>query len=534
MAGDTYTGQVLDGKYRLTRLLGKGGMGAVYRGEHVIIGKQVAVKFLHAEFANNTEVVKRFYREAQAAAAIGHDGIIDVSDVGTSSLGDPYLVMEYLEGESLADMLTRTGPLDLGAALGIMEPALLALHAAHSKGIVHRDLKPDNIFLVHQQGAPPKIKLIDFGISKFAEAGGGEKLTQTGSVMGTPVYMSPEQARGAADLDHRADLYSMGVMLYEMLTAKLPFDGNNFTEIIINILTAAPRPPLEAFPGFPAEAEAVILRALEKDPARRFATAIEFVEALSGLSEFGQRQSKLTHVASQIKKTTFAAGSLGPKTGSDGAGPVGADVLAQMSARAGTPSGWAGTRPEPHRGRGKTLLVIGLVAGAISIAGAVALVLVLGRADGQPPAAVPLTTPAAEDPGATTPAAAVAITVTGLPAGARVFFNDMLVTVNPFKVRRSEAVTPLRIEADGFEPLVLTVIPSADQAVAVPALQPVARKEEDTGEPRHGKTAKTGKSKKPEPPAAVSGPPPPQPDKAADKKKLEQGARGTKVSTEFE
>jgi serine/threonine-protein kinase len=327
----------------------------------------------------------------------------------------------------------------------------------------------------------------------------------------------------------------MGVILYEMLTSRLPFDGNNFTEIIINILTAAPRPPLEAFPGFPAEAEAVILRALEKDPARRFSTALEFVEALSGLSEFGQRQAKLTHVASQIKKTTFAAGSLGPKTGSDGAGPVGAGVLAQMSARSGTPSGWAGTRPERPRGRGRGLLVIGLVAGAISIAGAVALVLVLGNADQDPAAVVPVA-PAAVDPGAAASAGAVAITVTGLPVGARVFFDDMLVTVNPFKVKHSEAVTPLRIEADGFEPLVLTVIPSADQALAIPALRPVAGEMAGIAEQKSGKTPRTGKARKPEPTATTPAPAPAPaaPEKTADKKKLEQGARGTKVSTEFE
>ena len=214
-----YEGSVLNNKYRLIRLLGKGGMGAVYLGQHIIIGKSVAVKFLHAEFAAKKEVVKRFYREAQAAAAIGHDNIIDVLDVGISDTGEPYLVMEYLEGESLAALIQRKGVLDLSCACGIMEPVLQALFAAHSKGIVHRDLKPENIFLAHRPGGVPKIKLIDFGISKVTQAGSGEKLTQTGSVMGTPAYMSPEQARGSSDLDHRADIYSTGVILYEMLLA---------------------------------------------------------------------------------------------------------------------------------------------------------------------------------------------------------------------------------------------------------------------------------------------------------------------------
>ena len=337
MATDTYTGQTLDGKYRLTTLLGKGGMGAVYRGEHVVIGKQVAVKFLHAELAGSEEVVKRFYREAQAAAAIGHDGIIDVMDVGIAPTGEPYLVMEFLEGESLADLLVRTGPLDPGAACGIMEPALLALNAAHSKRIVHRDLKPDNIFIAKQQDAPPKVTLIDFGISKFAAGPGGEKLTQTGSVMGTPAYMAPEQARGSTDLDHRADIYSMGVILYEMLTAKLPFNGDNFTEIIVSILTDNPVPPREAFAGFPVEAEEVLLRALVKDPAGRYQNCLEFIEALGGIGAFAERQEKLTVLASNITHTTFASGSLGPEVKHDSSGQVAADVLAQVSGGA-TPS----------------------------------------------------------------------------------------------------------------------------------------------------------------------------------------------------
>jgi serine/threonine protein kinase len=189
---------LLDGRYRIDRLLGEGGMGAVYLASHVGLGRQVAIKFLHADLISREDVVGRFYREAQAAAAIRHKNIIEVFDVGMSAKGEPFLVMEYLEGESLAGLLKRVGPLSLGAACAVMEPVLQALQAAHRKGIVHRDLKPDNIFLAYQQGEPPVVKIIDFGISKFTQGELDKWRTKTGSVMGTPAYMSPEQARASA------------------------------------------------------------------------------------------------------------------------------------------------------------------------------------------------------------------------------------------------------------------------------------------------------------------------------------------------
>jgi serine/threonine-protein kinase len=469
MGSNDYTGMTLADKYHLTTLLGQGGMGAVYRGEHVIIGKKVAVMFLHADLAGNAEVVKRFYREAQAAAAIGHDGIIDVLDVGISPNGEPYLVMEFLEGESLGDMLTRTGPLDLAAALGIAEPALRALAAAHAKRIVHRDLKPDNIFIVRQPSGPPKIKLIDFGISKFADGGGVEKLTQTGSVMGTPAYMAPEQARGASSLDHRADLYSMGVILYEMLTGKLPFSGSNFTEIIINILTVEPIPPAEAHPGFPAEATALVLRALAKDPAARFADAEAMIAEMAMLTAYGGRQERLTRIAADARKITFAGGSLGDKASSPSGPDVAKNLLSQV-ARARTPAGWTGTDARP-KGRNRALIAVVVVAALITLGGAVAAVVIWGGAGGasgkaQPVAAIPAAAPAAPT--------SVSITVKGAPDNALVFFDDVLVTVNPFRVKAAPTSSTMRVQAPGYEPFIATVTPNADQEIVV-SMQPVKK-----------------------------------------------------------
>jgi len=544
-----YSGRTLDDKYHLTRLLGKGGMGSVYRGEHVIIGKQVAVKFLHSEFAGNEEVVKRFYREAQAAASIGHSSIIDVLDVGVSPEGEPYLVMEYLEGESLGDMLSRTGPLDAGAACGIMEPSLQALQAAHSSGIVHRDLKPDNIFIVRQPSGPPKIKLIDFGISKFVEGTGGEKLTQTGSVMGTPAYMSPEQARGSTDLDYRADIYSMGVILYEMLTGCLPFKGANFTEIIISILTELPTPPQEAYEHFPTEAEAVLMKSLAKNPDDRYQNCGEFAEALKLIIGYTQRQDNLTRVAAAAQHVTFAGGNLGQTMDSEkDSGQMAANVLSQVAKRAGTPAGWSGTNISSPRSHGKTIILIGAIAALVSAGGITAAVLLSDS--GTPAATVPVAPVAGAAADRGSMPESVTIEVKGAPAGARIFFDDMLVTVNPFKVKSTEKSALLKVEAEGYESFVASVVPQLDQKIDVkmnPAANaPQKATEEDEGASGSSSGKKRSKRKKskhktdvasaPEPtPAPAPAPAPTPPPKPAKKKSsLQKGAKGTKMADTFE
>lgn len=303
MARTDYTGTILNDKYKLIELIGEGGMGAVYRGEHLSMGKLVAIKLLHPGLNANPEVVKRFYREAQAAAAIRHSNIIDVVDLGVSTEGDPYLVMEYLEGEGLADHLMRTGPMDLPSACGILESALCALAAAHEQGIVHRDLKPDNIFLVHRPGEDLTIKLIDFGISKFLAMPDQTKLTQDGSMLGTPAYMSPEQARGLDEVDHRTDLYSMGVILFEMLTGGLPFTGKNYSELLINMLTEEPRDPFSVHEGFPEAARPILERALSKDPAMRYQSAEEMAESVRTLVNVQEQQKHLTLLAQEMEPT---------------------------------------------------------------------------------------------------------------------------------------------------------------------------------------------------------------------------------------
>jgi serine/threonine-protein kinase len=302
---------LLDGRYRIERLLGEGGMGSVYLASHVGLGREVAIKFLHSDLISRQEFVGRFYREAQAAAAIRHKNIIEVFDVGMSPKGEPFLVMEYLEGESLAGLLKRVGPLNLGAACAVMESVLQALQVAHRKGIVHRDLKPDNIFLAHQQGEPPVVKIIDFGISKFTQGELDKWRTKTGSVMGTPAYMSPEQARGSAGLDHRTDLYSMGTIFFEMLTEALPFAGTNFAEYLSALLVDEPRAPQSVYADFPVAAEPLLRKALAKDPNQRFQNATEMLDAVTALPGGDAQQERLSWLASTLEVRGFAAGDLG-------------------------------------------------------------------------------------------------------------------------------------------------------------------------------------------------------------------------------
>jgi len=280
MATSDLVGKTLD-RYRILRIIGSGGMGSVYLAEHTKIGKQVAVKVLHPHLAESyPQSTQRMLNEARAAATIGHPGIVDVTDYGDTDDGYHYIVMELLNGGSLADLLQRTPVLPVGAALGLMDQILAALHAAHSKGIVHRDLKPDNVFVHQTSDGQWIVKLLDFGISKFT-LDRSARLTATGAVMGTPYYMSMEQAEGRTDVDFRTDLYSAGVILYECLSGALPFSGENPNQVIVSILRNEP-PPLSALrPDLPAGILDVVSKATDRRREGRFQSADAFRAALA-------------------------------------------------------------------------------------------------------------------------------------------------------------------------------------------------------------------------------------------------------------
>ncbi len=272
-------GQLLLGKLEVIRLLGAGGIGAVYEVEHRLTRHRRALKVLHPQMSQHPEMVERFVREASAAGRIGNPHIIETYDAGQLETGAPYLVMELLEGLPLADCLRRNGRLDFGPAAQLLRETALAIHAAHSKGIVHRDLKPDNLFVLERDGLP-FVKVLDFGVSKFESSPAAVSMTQDGSAIGTPLYMAPEQMRHARAVDGRADVYALGVILHECLTATTPYTGQNFAELAAQVLSGGAPAARTLRPEMPGELSALISKAISLQPEQRHATALEFADAL--------------------------------------------------------------------------------------------------------------------------------------------------------------------------------------------------------------------------------------------------------------
>src|SRR3954469_12711669 len=257
MIGETF------GNYRVSELIGEGGMGVVYLAEHPGIGRRAAIKILRPGLTDNVEITKRFFNEARAANAIHHPGIVEVYDCGTLPSGTAYIVMELLEGENLAARLRRVGRLPLADARRVAAQTASALAAAHAAGIVHRDLKPDNLFLVpdDRDTSAEMVKVLDFGIAKLGQDASrtSSVRTRTGSVMGAPAYMSPEQCRGTREIDHRTDIYALGVILFEMVCGRAPFISEGFGEIIHLHISAAPPSPRSINPAIPEDLERLIL-----------------------------------------------------------------------------------------------------------------------------------------------------------------------------------------------------------------------------------------------------------------------------------
>lgn len=282
---DDLIGVTLNDRYKVTCKIGQGGMGAVYEARHTIIGKRVAVKVLLDKHAAKDQIVARLEQEARLASSIGHDNIVDITDFGRTESGRTFVVMEYLEGESLGEAIAKRGKIDEIRTIHICAQIASALAAAHDKGIVHRDIKPDNIFLV-QRGDVDFVKVVDFGISKSMDTDNEDvRLTQTGMVLGTPLYMSPEQARGDDDLDHRIDIYALGVILYEATTGEVPFQGKNYLNILTQVIADEPKNPSELFPNIDRDLESVIMKAMAKDRDQRYQKMSEIAADLDALTD---------------------------------------------------------------------------------------------------------------------------------------------------------------------------------------------------------------------------------------------------------
>jgi serine/threonine protein kinase len=267
------------GNYRILSKIGTGGMGAVYLAEHPLIGKRVALKVIHRELAGNRDVVSRFFQEARAVNKIGNEHIVEIHDFGVTGEGDHFFIMEYLEGRTLASILSREAPLDVMRSLHLGAQIATALAAAHAAGIIHRDLKPDNIMLLPRLGDQDFVKVLDFGLAKVFSAATAVK-TAAGVLLGTPHYMSPEACESKGDVDHRTDIYALGVLLFQMMTGALPFSGETMGEVLVKQVTALPPAPRGINPAIPPSVEQILLRCLAKPVDARFATMTQLREAL--------------------------------------------------------------------------------------------------------------------------------------------------------------------------------------------------------------------------------------------------------------
>ena len=279
IGGGVAVGDLVAGKYLVEGLLGEGGMGVVLAARQLTLDRLVALKLLPAEAAKDQVLVGRFLREARAAARLQSDHVAKVIDVGTLPSGVPYMVMEHLQGADLGQVLASRGRLDVATACDYVVQACHAVGEAHALGIVHRDLKPDNLYLTTRVGGGAMIKVLDFGVSKVLTAAGGG-LTTTSTAVGSPMYMAPEQMRGSRATDARADVWALGVVLYELLTQRCPFEAESLPDLCIKVVGEPPTPITAWRQDLPAEIVAVVARCLEKDPVGRFADARELASAL--------------------------------------------------------------------------------------------------------------------------------------------------------------------------------------------------------------------------------------------------------------
>ncbi len=467
---DSRIGMVLQDRYRIIRKLGEGGMGAVYEGEHVLIKRRVAIKCLHSQFAQSGEIVARFHREALAATSVGNEHIIEVTDMGRFPDGAVFMVLEFLAGHDFAHEIEKVGPMPVGRVAHVCAQVCEALGAAHEKGIVHRDLKPENVFLIQRGGDPDFVKVLDFGISKFKDSGeggggGNYSMTRTGMAMGTPYYMAPEQAHGHKDLDHRVDIYALGVLMFRALTGALPFDDDSYAMLVVKICTQPPPSVRQYRPDVPPQFEAIIMKMLAKDKNARFP---DCASARAALLPF----RAVTGAAVLATGATMAGDALltppTPVLGSNV--PTKAPAIVEAARPAGTPASTpamtASFASPSSAGNRMGLVLGGLAVVAFIGAGVVfmkkknepAAVPVVqsqsnGASAGNPVATGPGTSTALAPPGANTAAGGAApaqrmvrVQISSNPVGAELYLDGNRIA-NPFDADLPSSGETHRLEA---------------------------------------------------------------------------------------
>jgi serine/threonine protein kinase len=450
---DPYIGTTFDHRYKIEELLGEGGMGFVYRARHKVIGKKVAIKVLRADLARDKEITDRFQQEARAASSIGNPHIIDISDFGDLPDGSTYFVMEFLDGRSLANLIDSKVPLTVERICHITAQIADGLAGAHSSGIVHRDLKPDNIYLVTRGSDKDFIKILDFGIAKVT-GDATTKLTKAGAVFGTPHYMSPEQAAGAP-IDHRTDIYSLGVIMYEMTSGQLPFNADNFMGILTQHMYKAPVPiralvPVPDCPvaECPPTLEAVILKCMSKKPEQRYQSMEELREDLEKV---------------RVGGVPGAVGEMMARSG-------GFNVPADYFKHPGTRTALVPATPPTQR---KPWPRIVWVAGAVAAVGLVAGIFAIAQSTNgaQPEPTSTATTPVPPPTTASAPQPDPTVTQSAAPAGPKMI--TVLLDSDPSGTATIAGKSPLqlpdnilveegktvsvKVERPGYEPAVVEI-----------------------------------------------------------------------------
>jgi serine/threonine-protein kinase len=497
---DALVGKRVD-KYEIVRVIGRGGMGTVYEALNTTIGKRVAMKFVDAQTAQSKESIARFQREAEAASAVESAHIVEIFDSGVADDGIPYIVMELLRGEDLGHRIKRCGRLEIGEAVHVVAQILRGLHRAHEAGIVHRDLKPDNIFLVDRDDDQSFAKILDFGISKVQRQGGVpvHTLTRQGTVLGTPFYMSPEQAQALPDIDGRTDLWSVGAILYECLTGRPPYTGTSYEQVIVNICMYDAEDVRAHNPAVPEAIARVIARALARDRHERFATAREVLEALKAATSgvISSRSGAIPaeeRAAGDPSSPDFRLtprGALNATVAASGSTPESPAEASAIEVRAGSSKvGWSTSRGAAARREKRTFAVIAvsaLLAGSLG-----AFLFVRSR----PPASLPLAPHDDE----------ISVQLQANVAGARFVVDGAPVQSGVLKGQKGE-VKRVRIEAEGYAPSELDVKLTADEepvhivlaaaTIAATALLPIVSPEVEVASARSAdpvkKPRETGK-----------------------------------------
>jgi len=484
------------GEYRVEGKLGEGGFGAVYRAVHPVIGKAAAVKVLSRQWSSNPQMVSRFIAEARAVNQIRHKNIIDIFAFGALADGRQYYVMELLDGMPFDRYLHEQGRLPPETALPILRAVARALDAAHAQGIVHRDLKPENVFLVFDDDGTIQPKLLDFGIAKLLGEGMSGHKTRTGTPLGTPNYMSPEQCNGVP-VDARTDVYSLGVMAHEVLTGKLPFDGESVMSILVKHMSAPPPRMSAECPELPPALDAPVLHMLEKDPAQRPPSAGAAIDALGAAAAsagiaVGAVATGVSGPMPNVRSAPFAARRSGVAAASDGAAELGRAktvVASDASGRTFMPA----ESDVAARPRGRMVLVAAVA--VLGVAAGAAAVVVAGQhrepgggaiAGSSPSvsavAAAGTPTPGAPSAGASivlspaqaTAPARVAVTIESTPPHAAVWLGPKKLgdAPGPLMLPRGDQKVTLAIRADGYAPATVDVLPAKDVEVAVKLEKP--------------------------------------------------------------